>query len=67
MHERLISEAEVLGVLHTPDSCEPDSSRGGRLATRYLPEWDRILVVAFEEHRESAVVTVKTVLWSKAN
>jgi len=67
MHERLVGEAEVLDVLHAPDSCEPDSTHGGRLASRYLPHWDRILVVAFEEHSESALVTVKTVLWLKAN
>jgi len=66
MRERLVDEAEVREVIAQPDSVEVHS-RHSRLLTKYLPEWDRILVVAVEEHGRESMVLVKTVLWSKAN
>ena len=67
MQERLIEESRVRSVIHAPDSAEDDPRHGGRLLTRYLPDWDRILVVAVEERAAEGLLLVKTVLWSKAS
>jgi hypothetical protein len=66
MVERSIGKEEVLATVTQPDRTEADALYGGRLICRYLPDWDRILVVCVEEHADKAVLLVKTVLWSPA-
>ena len=66
MHERLVDEADVRATLASPDSVEDDPHHGGRLIAKYLPEWDRILILALEERESEGVLSIKTVLWSKA-
>lgn len=36
------------------------------MLSKYLPDWDKILVVAVDERTSEGVLIVKTVLWSKA-
>ena len=67
MDERHVDPEDVLQVIATPDTVDVDTAHGGKLLTRYLPDWDRILVVAVYEQASEGVVLVKTVLWSKVN
>jgi len=67
MVERLADETEVREVIVHPDTVSPDQEHGGRLLTKYLPDWDRILMVAIEERVSEGILLVKTVLWSKVN
>lgn len=64
--ERLVAEQEVLQVITAPDSVKSDTKHGGKLLSKYLPDWDKILVVAVDERASEGVLIVKTVLWSKA-
>ena len=66
MAERSVDEAEVFRTLADPETVSPDVPTG-KLLTRYLEDWDRILVVAIEERPRAGVILVKTVLWSKAS
>lgn len=66
MTERCVEESAVLATVHQPDTVCPNSVHGGRLLSRYLPDWDRILVVSIEEREPEGVLLIKTVLWSKA-
>jgi hypothetical protein len=67
MRERLVDEDEIGRALFHPDAVERDEEHGGILLRRYLPDWDRILVIAVEERPQESILVVKTVLWSKAN
>lgn len=64
---RFVEAEDVRKAIDTPDSVEADMVHGGKILTKYLADWDRILVVAIEELSHESVVLVKTVLWSKAN
>lgn len=66
MSERMVDEHDVRQVIAAPDATEPNQSYGGILVSRYLADWDRILVVAVEERPIESVILVKTVLWSAA-
>jgi len=67
MDERHVEPEDVLQVIADPDTVDADTAHGGKLLTRYLPDWDRILVVAAYERAAEGVLLVKTVLWSKAS
>ncbi|MCK4625805.1 MAG: DUF4258 domain-containing protein [Phycisphaerae bacterium] len=67
IEERLVEAEDVRKAIDTPDSVETDLVHGGKILTKYLADWDRILVVAIEELSYESIVLVKTVLWSKAN
>jgi len=64
MGERLIDAAAVERAVVAPDEVRRNRRHGGRILTKYLPEWDRVLVVSMEERPAEGVVLVKTVLWS---
>ena len=64
MIERGIEEKEVRETVSSPEGVRPNSRHGGKLLSRYLVEWDRILVVSVEEIEDQGVLLVKTVLWS---
>jgi hypothetical protein len=66
MEERHVEEKDVLAVVHDPDDVQVDTRHRGRLLSRYLADWDRMLVVAIEERPTESVLLVKTVLWSEA-
>jgi len=66
LFERLVAEHEVLQAIAVPDSVRTDTAHGGKLLSKYLPDWDRILVVAVDERVSEGMLIVKTVLWSKA-
>jgi len=67
MDERHVDPDDVLRVIANPDTGDVDTAHGGKLLARYLPDWDRILIVAAYERTAEGVLLVKTVLWSKAN
>ncbi|MCD4699175.1 MAG: DUF4258 domain-containing protein [Phycisphaerae bacterium] len=67
IQERLVEDEDVREVIDAPDFVEADLVYGGKILTKYLADWDRILVVAIEELSQESVLLVKTVLWSKAN
>ena len=67
MEERHVDPKDVFLVIAAPETVDADALHGGKLLTRYLPDWDRILVVAVHERIHESVLLVKTVLWSKAN
>ena len=67
MRERLIEEADVNAALSEPDAVERDQAHGGKLLSRYLADWDKILKVAVVERPRENVLVVKTVLWSEAS
>ena len=67
MTERHVEMADIHKVIGEPDEAMRDESRRGRLLSKYLSEWDRILVVAIEERPSESIVLVKTILWSEAN
>ena len=64
MIERAVHEKEIRETISGPEAVRPNSRHGGRLLSRYLVEWDRILVVSVEEIEDQGVLLVKTVLWS---
>ena len=66
MLERSVEEDAVLATVHEPDAVSSNSVHGGRLLTRYFPDWDRILVVSIEEREPDGIVLIKTALWSRA-
>jgi hypothetical protein len=67
MVERFVDLKEIIGVVANPDLVSDDIEYGGKLLSKYLPDWDRILVIAITERARENVLLVKTVLWSKAN
>jgi hypothetical protein len=67
MLERLIDLKEIFAVLANPDTISDDIEYGGKLLSKYLPDWDRILVIAVLERARENILLVKTVLWSKAS
>lgn len=67
MLERLVDFKEISAVLANPDAVSDDEEYGGKLLSKYLPDWDRILVIAVAERIRESVLLVKTVLWSKAS
>lgn len=67
MEERHVDLEEVSRVIGEPQSVDADAAHGGKLLARYLPDWDRILIVAVHERASESVLVVKTVLWSKVN
>lgn len=64
MAQRMIEHSEVLRLIAEPEQVGTDKVHGGKLLSRYLPDWDRILTVAVVERPDEAVLLVKTVLWS---
>ena len=64
LSERAIEEKEVQDAISHPDAIRPNTRRGGKLLSRYLKEWDRILIVSVEEFEDEGILLVKTVLWS---
>ena len=67
MEERHVDPEDVSQIIAAPETVDVDISHGGKLLARYLPDWDKILVVAVHERAAEGVLLVKTVLWSKAN
>ena len=42
MNERLVDMSEIREVISTPDEATIDEGHGGRLLSKYLPEWSGI-------------------------
>ena len=64
MAERAVEEKDVLKTISSPDESRSNARHGGKLLSRYLVEWDRMLVVSVEEIEQHGLLLVKTVLWS---
>jgi hypothetical protein len=65
MDQRHLDRQDIIALIASPDQAADDPEHGGILLTKYLAEWDRILSVAVEEHTDTGVLLVKSVIWSQ--